>query len=133
ALAWDMGGTIAAQASTFVISIFLARLLEPSEFGLVGMAMVFISISQGLLDVGFTSALIQNKNNTGITYSSVFYFNLLAGSILTASFYFLAPLIASFYESEQITDLVRWLSLVFVFNSLNQVQTAILRKQLNFK
>jgi len=133
AFAWDMGGTLINQGSSFIISIFLARLLEPAEFGLVGMAMVFISISQVFIDVGFASALIQNKDNTKLTYSSVFYLNLAAGILLTTIFYFAAPLIGNFYENTNITELVRWLSLVFVFNSLNVVQAAILQRELNFK
>ena len=133
ALAWDMGGTIIRQGSGFIISIFLARLLDPAEFGLVGMAMVFISISQVFIDVGFSSALIQTKNNTNLSYSSVFYFNVFAGLVLTGIFYFAAPLVGKFYENDAITSLIRWLSLIFVFNSLNQVQNAVLRKKLNFK
>lgn len=133
AFAWDMGGTIMRQGSGFIISIFLARLLEPAEFGLVGMAMVFISISQVFIDVGFASALIQNKDNTNLTYSSVFYLNMGAGLVLTAAFYFAAPWVGWFYDSPEITELVRWLSLIFIFNSLNQVQGAILQKNLNFK
>jgi O-antigen/teichoic acid export membrane protein len=133
ALAWDMGGTIMRQGSGFVISIFLARLLSPEEFGLIGMAMVFIGISQVFIDVGFSSALIQNKENTNLTYSSVFYLNIFAGIVLTAIFYFAAPLVGNFYENQEITVLVRWLSLIFVFNSLNLVQQAILQRKLNFK
>ncbi|HET8860550.1 lipopolysaccharide biosynthesis protein [Marivirga sp.] len=133
AYAWNMGGMLIRQGSSFIISIFLARLLEPAEFGLVGMAMVFISISQVFIDVGFGSALIQNQKNTNLTYSSVFYVNLVAGLILTGLFYFIAPYLGQFYENEQITDIVRWLSLVFIFSSLNQVQTNILKKKLNFK
>src|SRR5690606_36198065 len=98
-----------------------------------GMAMVFISISQVFIDVGFASDLIQNKNNTNLTYSSVFYMNVVVGLLLTVLFYFAAPLIGNFYNCPPITDLVRWLSLIFIFNSLNQVQTAILRRNLNFK
>lgn len=133
AFAWDLGGTFMRKGCGFVISIFLARLLDPAEFGLVGMAMVFISISQVFIDVGFSSALIQSKGNTNLTYSSVFYLNVFAGVILTTIFYLVAPLVGSFYENHQITDLVQWLSLIFVFNSLNLVQQAILQRKLNFK
>ncbi|UII35134.1 lipopolysaccharide biosynthesis protein [Fulvivirga ulvae] len=128
-----MSGTLLRQGSGFIISIFLARLLEPSEFGLVGMAMVFISISQVFIDVGFASALIQNKENTRLTYSSVFYLNLSVGLFLTVLFYFLAPFVGSFYNNTEITGLLKWLSLIFIFNSLNQVQAAILKRELNFK
>lgn len=133
AFAWDIGGTIMRQGSGFIISIFLARLLEPAEFGLIGMAMVFISISQVFIDVGFASALIQSKENSNLTYSSVFYLNVVAGLLLTAIFYFLAPFVGVFYDSPQITELIQWLSLIFVFNSLNLVQQAILQRTLNFK
>ena len=133
AFAWDMVGTLLKHGSTFIISIFLARLLEPAEFGLVGMAMVFITISHVFIDVGFSSALIQNKNNSNLTYSSVFYLNLSVGILLTTTFYFAAPFIGDFYKNQQIKELVQWLSLIFVFNSLNLVQQAILQKNLNFK
>ncbi len=133
AFAWNIAGTFLKQGSGFIISIFLARLLEPAEFGLVGMAMVFITISQVFIDVGFNSALIQNKENTNLTYSSVFYLNFVMGILLTAIFYFSAPFIGEFYENPEITSIIRWLSLIFVFNSLNLVQTAIFTKDLNFK
>lgn len=133
AFIWDIGGTFFRQGSGFIISIFLARLLEPAEFGLVGMAMVFINISYIFMDFGLSSALIQSKKNTDLTYSSVFYINLIFGLFLTLIFYFIAPFIGDFYENDQITYLVRWLSLVFVFSSLGQVQSVILRKKLNFK
>lgn len=133
ALAWDFGGLLINRGSGFIISIFLARILSPEEFGLVGMAMVFIAISQVFIDVGFASALIQRKENSNLAYSSVFYFNLFSGIILTAVFYFIAPFIGGFYDNIEISRIVRWLSLSFLFNSLNQVQSAILTKQLNFK
>lgn len=133
AFIWDMGGTFFGQGSAFVISIFLARLLEPTEFGLVGMAMVFINISHIFIDFGLSSALIQNQRNTNLTYSSVFYVNLLFGLLLTLFLYLIAPIIGNFYDNPEITYIVRWLSLVFIFSSLGQVQSVILRKKLNFK
>lgn len=133
AFAWNIAGTFLKQGSGFIITIFLARILDPAEFGLVGMAMVFITISQVFIDVGFSSALIQSKDNTNLTYSSVFYVNFVAGMVLTAIFYFSAPFIGDFYDNPEITSLIRWLSLIFVFNSLNLVQTAIFTRELNFK
>lgn len=131
--AWNFGGTLLQQGVSFIISIFLARLLSPAEFGLVGMAMVFITIFQVFVDVGFTSALIQRQDNTNLTYSSVFYLNLFLGLLLTLIFYFSAPLVGAFYEKEEITKLVKWLSLLFILNSFDLVQIAILKKRLNFK
>lgn len=133
AIGWDISGTLLTQGSSFIISIFLARLLEPAEFGLVGMALVFISISNVFTDIGFSSALVQSKYNTNLTYSSVFYLNIFAGFLLTIIFFFCAPLVGLFYKNEQITELVKWLSLTFIFNSFNRVQNAILIKNLKFK
>lgn len=131
--AWNFGGSLLKQGSSFIISIFLARILSPAEFGLVGMAMVFITVSQVFIDVGFASALIQRQDNSKLTYSSIFYLNLFIGLLLTALFYFCAPLIGAFYHNVKITELVRWLSLIFVFNSMDLVQITILKKELNFR
>jgi len=133
ALGWDLGGTLANNLSGFIISIFLARLLTPEEFGLVGMAMVFITVSQVFIDVGFASALIQNQNTTKLSYSSIFWLNLSLGLLLSVLFFFLAPIAGDFYNNQEITSLVRWLSLIFVFNSCDIVQMAILRQKLDFK
>jgi O-antigen/teichoic acid export membrane protein len=121
------------QGSTFVVSIFLARLLDPEDFGLVAMAMAFITIANVFVDVGFSAALIQRNDNTDKTYSSIFYFNIFAGATLTVLTYFAAPLIGNFYENQEVTDLTRWLSLMFLFNSFNRVQHAILNKNLEIK
>lgn len=133
ALSWDLGGSLAKTLSGFVISIFLARLLTPEEFGLVGMAMVFISVSQVFIDIGFASALIQNQKTTNLSYSSVFWLNIVLGIILTFIFYISSPYIGNFYDNQEITKLVKWLSLIFVFNAFRIVQTALLKKKLNFK
>ena len=133
AIVWDLLGRFLTQGSSFVLTIILARLLAPEEFGVVAMAMAFITISNVFVDFGFSSALIQNQENTSLTYSSVFYFNVFAGLTITIIIFLLAPSIGDFYGNESIVNLVRWLSLVFLFNSFNRVQNAILSKELNFK
>ncbi len=133
AFSWDILGRIFIQGNSFIVSIFLARLLGPEQFGLIAMAMAFISISSVFIDIGFSSALIQSQKNTQTTYSSIFFFNIFAGAILTAITFFVAPLLGKFYGNPLVTDLVRWLSLVFIFNSFNRVQNTILNKELKFK
>lgn len=128
-----MLGRVLTQGSTFVVSIILARLLSPEEFGLVAMALAFIGVFSVFLDVGFSSALIQNQTNKQETYSSIFYFNIIAGFTLTVLFYFLAPFVGKFYNNSEIVPLIQWLSLSFILNSFNRVQNAILNKELNFK
>ena len=75
AIVWDLLGRFLTQGSSFVLTVILARLLAPEEFGIVAMAMAFITISNVFVDFGFSSALIQNQENTSLTYSSVFYFS----------------------------------------------------------
>lgn len=133
AMLWDLTGTIFQQGVGFIIQIFLARLLEPNEFGLVTMSLVVINILQVFTDFGFASALIQNKNNTSLTYSSIFYLNLCSGLLLFGVFQLIAPLIGRFYHQDTVTELVRILALNFVFSSINIVQRTILRKNINFK
>ena len=133
AFSWDLFGRLFTQSNTFIVSIFLARLLGPEQFGLIAMAMAFISIASVFIDIGFSSALIQRENNTPLTYNSIFVFNIFAGIILTIITYLFAPLIGNFYGNQEVTTLVRWLSLIFIFNSFNRVQNVILNKNLNFK
>ena len=78
-LFWGFIDNFSKLGLTFVIGIILARLLEPSDFGLIGMVAIFVGISQSLIDSGFTQALIRKKNCSQADYSTVFYFNLFIG------------------------------------------------------
>jgi O-antigen/teichoic acid export membrane protein len=133
AFSWDFIGRLFSQSSTFIVSIFLARLLNPEDFGLIAMAMAFIHIGGVFIDVGFSAALIQNKENSDLTYNTVFIFNIIAGAFLTCIVYFSSDYIGVFYNDEQVAVLVKWLSLFFIFNSFNRVQNTILSRKLNFK
>ena len=121
------------QGSTFVISILLARILDPAEFGLIGMAMVFITISQVFVDVGFSSSLIQAKNVSKLACTSVFFLNLLLGTFFFVIIFALAPAIGNFYKSADIVTIVRYLSIVVLIGSFSPVQSALLRRKLKFK
>jgi O-antigen/teichoic acid export membrane protein len=130
---WDLGGTFSQHGISFIISIFLARLLVPSEFGVIGMALVIINVLQIFADFGFTSALIQNKENTSLTYSSIFYLNIFAGILLVILLQLIAPYVGDFYHNNRVTQIVRWLSLNIFISSLNIVQRTILTRSINFK
>ena len=133
AFSWDFFGSIFAYGSTFITSIFLARLLTPEEFGIVAIAMVFILYFGFLSELGFKHALIQNQNTNQTSYSSIFYVNLLMGLVLSAFTFTIAPFVADFYAIPVLIPVIRLLSVVFIFNSLTTVQIAILSKELNFK
>lgn len=130
---WDMGGVFSQHAVGFVISIFLARILSPEDFGIVGMALVFISISQIFTEFGFASSIIHNQHNTSVTYSSIFFINIFAGILLFLFFQMLAPAVGKFYDNEAVVQVVQWLSINFILNALSTVQIAILRKELKIK
>jgi O-antigen/teichoic acid export membrane protein len=132
AFIWDFSGKMATQGMGFVISIFLARLLEPSEFGLIAMVMVIIGMADVFTDVGLGGALIQRKKVLSVHYSSVFYFNLFIGSLLTLITYFSSRWIGAFYNNAELIPLAQVMSLSFVINAFSSVQISKLRKELNF-
>ncbi|MCA6073434.1 lipopolysaccharide biosynthesis protein [Fulvivirga sedimenti] len=130
---WSLLGTFSSQGIGFVISIILARLLTPEDFGIVGLSLVFISITQVFADFGFASALIQSKENTSKTYSSIFFLNLAFGLILFVLFQLFAPFLGDFYENPMTGDIIKWLSFNFILSGLSLVQQTILRREVDFK
>ncbi|MBR4045529.1 MAG: lipopolysaccharide biosynthesis protein [Alistipes sp.] len=117
----------------FVINIVLARLLTPDDFGLVGMIMIFIAVSQTLIDGGFGSALIQKVNASQTDYSTIFYWNILFSCLLYLGIFLAAPWVAEFFRIEALEGLLRVLGVVVIINALTLVQRTILRKAINFR
>lgn len=132
-MVWSVSERLSLQIVHTIISIILARILDPSEFGLIGMLVIFTSIAQSILDSGFGSALIQKKDATQTDSSSIFYFNLLIGLVLAAILFLSAPIIAKFYQQPILTSLTRVLSLNMVINAFSLVQLSLLRKAMEFK
>lgn len=117
----------------FVINIVLARLLTPNDFGLVGMIMIFVAVSQTLIDGGFASALIQKVNASQTDYSTIFYWNILFSCLLYLGIFLAAPWVAEFFRIEALEGLLRVLGVVVIINALTLVQRTILRKAINFR
>lgn len=132
-LMWSFIDNVSKQGLTFVIGIILARLLSPDEFGLIGMITIFIAVSTSVVDSGFSQALIRKKDCTDTDYSTVFYFNLLAGIFLTTILFFAAPLISRFFEEPQLNKLVKVVSVVLVIDALSLIQRTKLIKRVDFK
>ncbi|MCW4469562.1 lipopolysaccharide biosynthesis protein [Flavobacterium sp. MFBS3-15] len=133
ALAWDLAGSFLRQAVSLGITILLARLLAPEQFGIIGMSLIFITVTQVFIDVGFTDGLIQKKDASDVAYSSIFYINIAISVLLAVIIFFAAPYIGVFYENAQVTVVLRWLSVVPVIGALGKVHGTILVKNLNFK
>jgi O-antigen/teichoic acid export membrane protein len=130
---WNFSEKIFVQGSSFIINIILARLLSPDDYGIIGMVMIFLAISQVFVDSGFSRALVQRQNRTENDFSTAFLFNSIISIIIYAVLYIAAPAIASFYNTEILVRLTRILFLVIIFNSLSVVQNARLMIAVDFK
>jgi teichuronic acid exporter len=132
-LMWSFIENLANQGTNFIIGIVLARLLAPRDFGLIGMITIFIAISQSFIDSGFSQALIRKKDCTQADYSTVFYFNLLAGIAFYLLLFFSAGAISVFFREPQLTLLVRVLGINLIINALSIIQITQLTKRIDFK
>lgn len=118
---------------SFIANIVLARLLTPSDFGVIGMLAIFVSISTTFIDGGFGSALIQKKEPTQSDYSTIFYVNIIISVTLYSLLYVCAPYIAEFYHMDMLSRVLRCLGLILILNAFSIIQANRLRKQLMFR
>ena len=130
---WSIVERLSVQGVAFVVMIIMARLLTPSDYGLVGMLAIFIAISQSLVDSGFSQALIRKQDRSETDNSTVFFFNIGVGFTLYFILFFCAPLIARFYDEPVLVPLTRVISLSVLINSFVVVQRALLTIKIDFK
>lgn len=130
---WGGLNTGVQQLLNFIIGVFLARLLTPDDYGLVGLLAVFSALAGVLQEGGFISALANKQNAGQKDYNSVFWFSLTCSVILYLSLFFLAPLIAKFYKLPQLIPLARFIFLGFLFSAVNIVPRTLLFKNLRIK
>ena len=130
---WKFIERIGTQSVSFVVSIILARMLMPSDYGYIAIIMTFISFANVIIEGGLNSALIQKKECDNIDYSTVVFVSILASTILYSILYFIAPYIGAFYNYNQLTAILRVLGIVLFFGAVNSVQNAFLVKNLQFK
>ena len=129
-LVWTLIQNVAVRALGVIITIVLARLLMPEDYGLIGMLSIFIAISEVFIQSGFGQALIQKSNCTDDDFSTAFYFNVGVSIFIYVLLFFAAPFIADFYHEPSLVMLTRILSLNFIFGSFNVVQLSKLKKDL---
>ncbi|HJZ06162.1 MAG TPA: lipopolysaccharide biosynthesis protein [Patescibacteria group bacterium] len=118
---------------SFVVFAFLSRLLTPEDFGLVAMASLFLAIVQTFQDQGFGDAIVQRDEIQPEHLDTAFWTNLLISGILTLLSIAASSMIAGLFHQSELTPIIQWLSLIFVFTGLSSTQQAILRRQLAFK
>ncbi|MCX6267615.1 MAG: lipopolysaccharide biosynthesis protein [Bacteroidetes bacterium] len=132
-LFWSFLDSFGAYFIRFGFSVAIARTLAPSDYGLMGMIIIFIAIGNILSESGFGMALIQKKNTTNSDFSTIFYFNLIVSIVIYGVLFYAASAIADFYKEPVLTDVIRVSALTIVIGALSNIQTVILSKELNFK
>lgn len=130
---WRLLERFGAQAVTLIVSIVLARILDPAVYGTIALITVITSILQVFVDGGFSSALIQKKDADDLDFSTVFYFNIVVCILLYIGLFLISPLIARFYEMNELTPVIRVLGLVLIISGVKSVQTSYVSRHLQFK
>ena len=122
-----------AQGVQFLVSIILARLLSPEEYGVVGVILIFVTIANVLVQNGFSTALIQKRKVDDTDFSSVFFFNMAVSAVIYLVLYLSAPGIAYFYNNQEMTALVRVLAVVLFPGGVISIQNAYVSRNMEFK
>lgn len=130
---WRFAERIGAQCVTFVVSIVLARLLDPEVYGLIALVTVFTGLLQVFVDSGLGTALIQKKDADDLDFSSVFYFNIVICVVLYLLMFISAPWIASFYHNQELVPVIRVMSTVLIISGVKNVQQAYVSRNFLFK
>lgn len=132
-LLWSFGDMMGNQGVQFIIQIILARLLVPEDFGIIGMILVFVALSNSLVDSGFTQALIRDQKANQTDYSTVFYFNLMISIVIYGVLFLSAPLISGFFGEPQLISIIRVLAIGVIINAFSIIPRAMFTKEVNFK
>ena len=130
---WRFAERCGAQLVGFIVSVILARLLEPSVYGTIALITVFTTILQVFVDSGLGTALVQKKDADDLDFSTVFYTNIIFCSALYLLMFLCAPLIAKFYNDLSLTLLIRVLSLTILISGIKNVQQSYVSKKMIFK
>lgn len=130
---WRFAERCGAQGISFVVSIILARILEPEMYGMIALVTIFTTILQIFVDSGMANALIQKKDADDLDFSSVFYFNFAICVGLYIGMYAASPWIARFYKMPELIPVIRVLSLTLIISGIKNVQQAYVSRNLVFK
>ncbi len=132
-LIWKFGERIGAQCVSLVVSIVLARLLMPSDYGMVTMVTIFITIANVLVSSGFGESLVQKNDADNLDFSTIFYFEIFFSVTIYAILFMLAPYIARFYNEPVLCNVLRVFALRIPLTGINSVQQAYVKKKMIFK
>lgn len=131
---WSASDKLITQLGYFAVTLYIAKLIGPEAFGLIGMLTIFMLLTESVISNGFSQALVQRSQQlTEADASTVFYINLVWGVFIYAVLFVTAPLIAKFYQKPELADIARWLFLIVIINSLTVVVRAKLTIKVDFK
>lgn len=130
---WKFSEQISSQLVSFIISVILARLLSPSDYGIVALVNVFIIIANVFVTSGLGTALIQKKDSDNIDFSTVFYLSEVLSIIIYGIIYMAAPYIAKFYGNPELIEVTRVFALTLPLSAFNAIQQAYVSKHMLFK
>ena len=130
---WSLIERFSSQGIQFLLSLVIARLLTPADFGLIAMTSIFMALAQVFIDSGFGAALIQKKDRSNVDFSTVFYFNIVIAIGIYVLLFYIAPLISDFYHLPTLTLIIRILGINLIISSFSIVQRSKLNISLNFK
>lgn len=130
---WRFGERITAQAISLTVSIVLARILTPDEYGVVAIIIIFIALANSLVSSGLGAALVQNRKSTRDDFSTMFHASLVLSIVLYFLLFFAAPLIASIYNNDLLVPLIRVLGIKIPIASISSIQQAYVTKKMIYK
>lgn len=130
---WSFVDNISSSGITFLVGLVLARLLTPSEYGIMAIITIFIAVSNSIVDSGFSNALIRKTDARRVDYNTVFFFNLVVSAALYVILYFASPAISSFFKEPLLVEVMRVIGWVLVINALAIIPRTLFVKEVNFK
>lgn len=130
---WSAADAFLGHGVTFLVGLVLARLLTPSEYGLIGIVSIFVVVLSSIVDSGFSNALIRKKDTSNDDYNTMFITNMVMSIVLYVVLFFSAPAVAGFFERKELVDLLRVMGLILIIQALSLTQVTILTKRIDFK
>ena len=130
---WSAADAFLGQGVTFIVGIVLARLLSPAEYGLIGICTIFTTVLFGVVDSGFSTALIRRNDVKEDDYNTMFITNMAMSVLMFIGLYVASPLVAEFFERPELTSILRVMGLILIIQALSITQVTILTKRIDFK
>jgi len=132
-LIWSFVDNVLLKGITFIVTIVLARILTPNDFGLLGIITIFISLGNAIIEGGMGNSIIRDNKATSSDYNAVFYGNLIISLLLYPILFFTAPILSRYFNNDLIVPLIRVYGLSFIISAFFYIQYSIFMKEMSFK